>query len=84
MTLITTVAILAGVATLAALFKPLFGDWEELIECICIALQPDILSWFQGELGSDWWAEIKLGFWFFCSLAAGYGTHIGLTNLFGG
>jgi hypothetical protein len=81
--MILAIAILAGVATLALLFKPLFGGSEDFFDCLRYTFQPDIFSWFRGEWGEDLWAELKMGAWLGCAFAAGMGVHVGLEKLFG-
>ena len=46
-----------------------FRDWNEFVECIRFWLTPDIVSAFHGEWADDWWAEMKLWFWFFSCVA---------------
>lgn len=79
---ILVVAILAGLTTLALLFKPFFGDSDGFLECLRYSIQPDMLSWLQGDLGEDIWAEIRLGLWLGCGLAVGLAVHVGLDKLF--
>ena len=59
-------------ATLAVVNAPLyylayrliFKDWEEFTEAVWFWLKPDFYSLLMGELAQDWWAELKLGFFF--------------------
>jgi hypothetical protein len=44
----------------------IFKGWDEFGEAIFFWLKPDIFSALSGELGADWWAEIKLGL--FCTV----------------
>ena len=41
--------------------KWLFGGWDDFGEAIVFWIKPDFFSAIDGELGADWWAEIKLG-----------------------
>ncbi len=81
--MILAVAIVAGLSTLVLLFKPFFGGSEDFFECLRYSLQPDLLSWIQGEWGEDWWAEMKLSAWLGCGAAVGFGVNVGLEKLFG-
>ena len=76
-------SVIAGVGVMALLFKPLFGDKEEFIDCVKFWFTPDIFSLFFGEYFEDRWSEMKLGLWIFCGGMAGTGVHFGLTKLFG-
>lgn len=81
--MILAVSITVGLAVLVLLYRVIFHDWDELCECFRYALQPDFVSWIQGEFGEDLSAELKLGFWTMLSFAAGTGTYFGLSALFG-
>ncbi len=76
--------LVATVIVMAVLFKPLFGDWEEFVECIKFWFTPDIFSLFTGEYLEDRWSELKLVFWLVCGLLSWAGTYAGLMKLFGG
>jgi hypothetical protein len=73
----------AGVGVMALLFRPVFGDWEEFVDCVKFWFTPDILSLFVGEYLGDRWSELKLVFWVVCGLLAETGVYVGLTRLFG-
>ncbi len=81
--MILSVAILAGLATLALLFKPFFGGSDDFLDCLRYFFQPDLLSWIRGEWEEDWWAELKLSAWLFCGAAVGFGVYTGLEKLLG-
>lgn len=81
--MILAVAIVAGLSTLVLLFWPIFGDWDNFCECAGYALQPDLYSWFKGELGEDWLAEMKVSIWLGVPIAVGYGTYIAIGNMLG-
>ena len=53
-----------------------FGDWGGFVEALGYAIKPDLLSWMQGEMMDDWWAEMKL--WVF---VAGCGAVIYLEHI---
>ena len=73
--------VVAGIAALALLFKPFFGDASGFWECLRFWLTPDIFSLFRGEWTEDWWAEMKLGFWLMCGGVVGFGAYAGITKL---
>jgi hypothetical protein len=75
--------IIAGIVTLALLFKPIFGDASGFRECVRFWFTPDILSLFRGEWDRDWWAEMKLGFWLICGVATGIAVYTGVSKLIG-
>lgn len=49
--------------------KWIFGDFRGFLDAIYFWFKPDLWSFFQGQLGEDWWAELKLGF--FISVCGG-------------
>ena len=77
-------AVVAGVGAMVALFKPLFGDKDELLRCIKFWLTPDIVSLFRGQYGEDRWAEMKLGLWLVAGGICGAAAYFGTMKLFGG
>jgi hypothetical protein len=77
------VAVLAGLVTVALLFRLFFRDLEDFQDCLDYALKPDMLSWVSGDLGADLWAELKLGAWIGCGLIVGLGVYVGLEKVFG-
>ena len=76
------IGIIAGIAVLFLLFRPLFGDASGFWECIRFWFTPDIFSLFRGEWGQDWWAEMKLGFWLFCGGVVGFAVYNGVAKFF--
>ena len=52
-----------GIIVLVLLFKPIFGNKEEFWECVSYWFTPDFFSFFKGEAGADFIAELKLGLW---------------------
>jgi hypothetical protein len=78
-----SVAVLAGLVTLALLFKLFFRDLEGFQECLEFAVKPDILSWVTGDLGEDLWAELRLFAWIVCGGLVGLGVYVGLDRIFG-
>ncbi len=76
-------AIIVGGGVMALLFKPFFGNSEELWRCVKFWLMPDIISLFRGEFCEDWWAETKLGFWIGAGGLSGAGTYLGILALVG-
>ena len=82
-TVAAVAGLVAGVGVMILLFKPLFGDKEEFIECVKFWITPDIFSLFSGEYLEDRWSELKLIFWLVCGLLTGTGVYAGLMKLFG-
>ena len=76
-------AVLAGLVTMALLFKPLFGDLEGLQEALGYCLKPDFLSWIQGEWGEDFWAELRVSIWIGSGVLVGLAVYSGLEKLLG-
>ena len=72
-------AVGAAIAVMALLFKPLFDDFEGFAGCIRFWFKPDFWSWLDGEGFEDWWAEMKLGFWFALGTGAGFGVYALMT-----
>ncbi|MHA3770137.1 hypothetical protein ACXR0O_01210 [Verrucomicrobiota bacterium sgz303538] len=75
-------AILAGVLASRLLFSWLFGDLGEFLDCIRLGFQSDWRSLWRGELLNDWWSSLKLGVWFFLSIAVGISVFTRLERLF--
>lgn len=69
------IAVIGGLATAAALWKPIFGDMENFAECIGYWFTPDAWSFLNNEYWEDWWAELKLGIWILPSIGVGYGLY---------
>jgi hypothetical protein len=78
-----TLAIASGLCVLALSYRIVFSDYDDFCECMSYALQPDIYSWYKGDLGEDWWAEMRIFIWIAVSAAAGYGVHFPLSQIFG-
>lgn len=74
-TLAIVSGVIAGIAVMALLFKPMFDDFDGFVECMRYAWAPDIWSWINGEGLEDMWAEMKLGFWWLCGIGAGFGVY---------
>ena len=64
----TVVAILAvaNFPIYLILGRLLFKDMDGFVEAVVFWFKPDFLSMFQGEFFEDFWAELKLGFFFAC------------------
>ena len=77
------IGIIAGIAVLAILFKPIFGGASGFFECVRFWLTPDIFSLVRGEWGKDWGAEMKMGFWLICGGGVGFAVFKGVSKLFG-
>ena len=74
--------VVACVTVMAVLFKPLFGDWEEFVECVKFWITPDVFSLIDGEYLEDRWSELKLVFWVICGLLSWSGVYVVLMKLF--
>ncbi len=77
------VAVLAGLVTLALLFRLFFRDIEDFQECLKYAMKPNLMSWVSGDLGEDLWCSLKFSVWIACGLIVGLVVFVGLENLFG-
>lgn len=75
------VAVLAGLATLALLFKPFFREFESFQDWLDVAFRPDLLAWVSSDL--DLWVELKLFAWSMCGLIVGAAVYVGVRTLFG-
>lgn len=80
--MILGIAIACGICMLVLSYWVMFNDYDDFCECVSYALQPDIYSWYKGELGEDWWAEIRIYLWLAISAAAGYGAHFAISRIF--
>jgi hypothetical protein len=55
--------------------KLFFDDWEDFGECVRFWFTPEWISWLSGELGEEWWADLRLvAFIGVCSLVV-YGEY---------
>ena len=70
-----------GIIVLVLLFKPIFDNKEEFWECVSYWFTPDFFSFFKGEAGADFIAELKLGLWVALGIGAGIGTSAGVRYL---
>ncbi|KGX87662.1 hypothetical protein [Pontibacillus marinus] len=48
-----------------SVFRMFFEDMDDFFECVRFDFQPDLFSFFKGELKRDWEAEFRLGTFFF-------------------
>ncbi len=55
--MILLLAICAGVAMAAFLFKVFFDDLGDFLDCVRFCFTPDVVSLFRGEWGDDQWGE---------------------------
>lgn len=52
-----------------AIFSGFFEDSDDFFECLRLDFQPDLFSFFKGELKKDWAAEFRVGtFFFLCGI----------------
>jgi hypothetical protein len=80
---IVVLAVLAGLVTVALLFRPFFGDFEGFAECMGYALQPRLFAWLDEDAGEYLWARFKVSLWSGCGFLVGLGVYWGLGKLFG-
>ena len=57
-----------------------FDGWAGFAECIRYWFTPDIWSMFRGEWSEDFFAELKLGAFFFLWGACVFGEHLLLSK----
>lgn len=67
--------IFVGLLTAFLLFKWLFGDLDEFLQCIKFVFMPDIISLLRGQWDKDWWGELKIIVWLVMTALMGYGTY---------
>jgi len=77
-----SVAVLAGLVTLALLVKPLFGDLEGLQDCLDASCKSSVAAVLD-DFGEDLWPTLKLLAWIVSGLAVGLGAYAGLERAFG-
>ena len=77
-----TVAVLAGLATLGLLVKPLFGDLEGLQDCLDAPCKSSVAAVLD-DFGADLWPTLKLLAWIVTGLAVALGAYGGLQKVFG-
>lgn len=68
-------AVIVALIVAAVTWKPFFGDLENFSECVTYWFTPDAWSFFNGDYGEDFWAELKLSLWVMLSCGAGYGMY---------
>lgn len=69
-------AVLVAGVTAWALYRWLFDDVYELLDCIKFCFTPDIISLLRGQWDRDWWAQLKLLVWLVMTVLMGYGTYV--------
>lgn len=74
------VAILAGLATLAILFKPFFGECEDFRDWLNEVYLPN-LTWLSDK--GDLLTEAKIVAWELCGFLVGIAAYVGFRTLFG-
>ncbi|MCM8529204.1 MAG: hypothetical protein NE327_21960 [Lentisphaeraceae bacterium] len=72
------VAVIIALGVMYFTYRLIFGCWEELSDAVTYWFTPDIFSWIRGESMEDFFAEMKLGFWFLTGAA----TYFGVMNIF--
>lgn len=68
------IGIISGVITSLIMYKIMFSDRDDFIECVKFWFTPDIVSMFRGDYWNDHWAELKLLIWLGASVAVAYGV----------
>ncbi len=81
MEIATVLGIIVGLFVAFISFRLFFGDKQGFMECLRYSLTPDVLSWFRGEYGRDFWCELKLGGWIFVACISGIGIKETITIL---
>lgn len=74
------VGIVAGILTLALLYRLFFSDGEELLDAIVYWFTPDAWSFFRGRLVEDWFASFKLGLWIAIGGVVGFGVYAAVAD----
>jgi len=74
------VAILAGLVTLALLFRPLFGEFERFQDWLDEVFLPNITSI---SVDGDLLTQAKLFVWEMSGFMVGLGVYVGFRTLFG-
>ena len=69
-------SIIVSLAVGYMLYKLLFDDLDEFLDCVKFWLTPDIISLFRGQYYEDMWAEIKLILWLAITIGCGYGIYV--------
>lgn len=69
------IAFISGLVTSILMYKVVFSDKDDFIECVKFWLTPDIVSMFRGKYWDDHWGEFKLIIWLGVSFAVGYGVY---------
>jgi len=77
-----SVAVLAGLLTLAVLFKLFFRDLDDFQECLDLAFGSQV-SWVLIDWGEDLWPSLKISAWIAGGGIVGLGVYWGLRTLFG-
>jgi len=61
-----------SVLTAVLLFRMFFDDAADFFDCLCLAVQPDIMSIFRGQWVESHWAGTKLAIWIGLSAFSGF------------
>jgi hypothetical protein len=57
-------------------YKILFYDSHAFGDSIVYCLTPGLLSWITDEYKKDFWAELRMSFWWIASALTVYGVHL--------
>jgi len=75
-------AVLAGLVTLALLFRLLFRDLGDFQECLDMVFKSSAASVLD-DWGEELWPSLRLGAWIAGGGMVGLGVYLGLETLFG-
>lgn len=54
------ILIVVGIPMYWGLWKIIFEDWDDFVECLYFWITPRWLDWIRGQLFEDTWANLKL------------------------
>ena len=66
------VSVGVSVLTAVVLFRIFFDGLSDFLECLGLAIQPDVISIFKGEWTESHWASAKLMLWVTPSIISGW------------
>ena len=74
-------AIVNSGVTFIILYKPFFGDQDDLWECVGCSFKPDLFSLLDGSFAHDFGKSAKLGTYIALCMGAGALTYAGVEAL---
>ena len=66
------------------LFRWIFDDWQDFLDCLRLSLTPDLISLFRGEYWEDLKQSFKLTLFLAAALGSGALTYLGAERLLAG